>query len=42
VVWITLEFSSFKIGGLSSSARGGGAVSGSCYFVPHSFVAGGN
>jgi hypothetical protein len=34
MVWIPLGFSSFKVGGPSSSARSGGAISGIGCMVP--------
>jgi hypothetical protein len=42
MVRIAPRFSSFQVGGPSSSARSGGAISGIGFMVPQLFTAGGN
>jgi hypothetical protein len=42
MVWITLGFSFIWVGGPSSSARSGGAISGTGCMVPQPFAARGN
>jgi hypothetical protein len=42
VAWIALRISSFYVGGPSSSAWSGGAISGTECMVPQPFVIGGN
>jgi hypothetical protein len=42
LAWITLKFSSFQVGGPSSSARSDGTLSGTGCFVPQLCATGGN